>query len=101
MSIALDAWFFFDRTMHRPSRASGRVASAQPPTTRALARHATWTIDDPRPFRVECLVGIVWITQDGDPRDVILVAGETYRPDRVARMLVHALDEAQVRLARG
>jgi hypothetical protein len=40
---------------------------------------------------LHCLSGALWITHDGDPRDVILAANESYLVDRPDRMTVHAL----------
>jgi len=36
--------------------------------------------------------GQVWITQDGDPRDVILGPNETFTLDRTGHALVSALE---------
>ena len=38
-----------------------------------------------------CSSGSLWITHDGDPKDVILVPGETYRAQRNDAMHVFAL----------
>ena len=49
---------------------------------------------DPRvPARltVPCRDGEAWITQDGDPRDVVLQASQSCTADRGKRMTVHAL----------
>jgi Protein of unknown function (DUF2917) len=46
---------------------------------------------------VECLSGRVWITQDGDPRDVVLDPQETFIVDRDSRTLIMALEGALVR----
>ena len=40
---------------------------------------------------VHCRSGEVWITHDGDPRDVVLKANESYLVDRPARMTAFAL----------
>jgi hypothetical protein len=40
---------------------------------------------------LHCRSGALWITHDGDPRDVILGVNESYRVDRADRMTVHAL----------
>lgn len=41
--------------------------------------------------------GTVWLTQDGDMRDIILHAGESFRVDRDGTVLLQALDDAAVR----
>jgi len=42
-------------------------------------------------FAVRCSSGSVWITHDGDPKDVILIGGETYRAQREDPLHVFAL----------
>jgi hypothetical protein len=49
-----------------------------------------------RGVRVESRRGAVWITQDGDPNDVILNAGESHVLDGGAPVLIQALDPACV-----
>lgn len=41
--------------------------------------------------------GTVWLTQDGDVRDIILRAGESFRVDRGGTVLLQALEDAAVR----
>ena len=46
--------------------------------------------------RIECVSRTVWVTQDGDLRDIVLKAGESFRLDRTGRALVSALADAGV-----
>ena len=42
-------------------------------------------------LEIRALDGHLWVTQDNDPRDVVLRPGETFRPDRNGRVLVAPL----------
>jgi hypothetical protein len=48
-----------------------------------------------RGCRVECLSGSLWITQDGDYRDVVLAPGESFEFDRPGDALVSALADSR------
>ena len=50
---------------------------------------------------LHCRSGALWITHDGDPRDVILDANESYRVDRADRMTVHALQGSGLEIELG
>lgn len=43
---------------------------------------------------IGCESGSIWITQDNDPRDVVLGRGETFVSDRPGTVLVYALQPA-------
>lgn len=49
-----------------------------------------------RGARIESRRGAVWVTQDGDPNDVVLDAGEAHVLDHDAPVLIQALDAACV-----
>ena len=58
-----------------------------------LRNRAGWT--------VRALCGTAWITQDGDLRDIVLEAGDTFVLDRRGNALISALDETRVSITRG
>jgi hypothetical protein len=69
---------------------------ARPRITRWFAAHvrqgATREIaPPPGTVTVHCRSGEAWITHDGDPRDVLLQANESYEMDTRHRMTLHAL----------
>jgi hypothetical protein len=45
--------------------------------------------------RVECLSGSLWITQDGDRRDIVLGAGEGFDFDRRGDALLSAFADSR------
>jgi hypothetical protein len=45
--------------------------------------------------RVEVLSGAIWITQDGDQRDVVLQRGEAFDFDRNGDVLLSAFDDSR------
>ncbi|RYF15368.1 MAG: DUF2917 domain-containing protein [Comamonadaceae bacterium] len=47
---------------------------------------------------VFCTTGSLWITHDGDPKDVILYGGERYRAQREDAMHVFALQDCQLEI---
>lgn len=47
---------------------------------------------------VVVLVGSVWVTQEGDQRDVVLRAGESFHFDRTGTAIVEALHTSAVLL---
>lgn len=66
--------------------------------TYELAKNGILSVFQPLGSIVECLDGCVWITLDGDARDVILQEGESFRPDRNGRALIQALDSSRLRV---
>jgi hypothetical protein len=47
---------------------------------------------------IRCATGSLWITHDGDPKDVILAAQESYRAEREEAMHVFALQPCVVEI---
>src|SRR5947209_2348921 len=43
--------------------------------------------------------GSVWITQDGDPRDIVLEPGDVFELDRDSPVIVQAIENAVVTIA--
>lgn len=66
--------------------------------TQEIARHKILEVKQPLGVTIECLEGSVWVTLDGDSRDVVLDAGQSFVVDRNQRTLLQALDAARVRL---
>ena len=46
--------------------------------------------------RIESLGGRIWITMDGDLRDIVLDAGEGFTVDRGSDVLLSAISDAQL-----
>jgi hypothetical protein len=69
-----------------------------PGHTHRIQKGATVSVQRPNGLEVVCLQGTLWITHDGDVKDIVLERGQRYAADRNARMLVHALDAAELRL---
>jgi hypothetical protein len=45
--------------------------------------------------RVECVTGSIWITQDGDLRDIVLAAGESFDFERRGEALLSAFADSR------
>ncbi|OGB20540.1 MAG: hypothetical protein A3I66_05665 [Burkholderiales bacterium RIFCSPLOWO2_02_FULL_57_36] len=66
-----------------------------------LKKHQHLRMDDACGWTVHAMTGTVWITQDGDARDIVLEAGESFVLDRGRTAILSPLNEAQVALERG
>ena len=62
--------------------------------TRPLARGRIRRVHHPRGRRIECVTGSLWVTQDGNPRDIVLAPGESFTFDHRGDALISALDDA-------
>lgn len=90
--------FVHERLRHNHSTLLNREIrlTDQPRVTRRLVvevgkgeAHMFERVD--RSFVLRCTGGSVWITHDGDPKDIILASGEEYRAQREDAMHVFAL----------
>ncbi len=61
-----------------------------------LARGSVHRIENRKGSEVFCLEGALWITQEGDPRDVALTAGRSFTLDRKGLAVVYALRDAAI-----
>lgn len=64
-----------------------------------LRRHQHLEVVDGRGAAMRCELGTLWVTQDGDPRDIVLGAGQSFVLDRDGVAIVYATDDAELSLA--
>jgi len=73
------------------------------PTTRqmdlTLEPKALFQVSDAAGVQIACHGGSLWITLDGDPRDILLEAGERFTATEHRRALIYALAPSTLRLA--
>jgi hypothetical protein len=87
------------RFAHATKSETVRVAAA-PVTDMQLQRRGLCRLRGrKRGAAVTCLEGALWVTQAGDPRDHVLVAGEQFAINRRGDVLVEAVREARVRVS--
>ena len=55
--------------------------------------HSRWRV-------VVCLRGVVWVTQEHDPRDYVLTEGEMFLVTQPGTVLVGAVEDARVQVTR-
>ena len=65
----------------------------------ALKARGIHRIHDGAGSLIECLSGVLWITQHGDHRDITLVPGERFRLDRDGLSIVYGLKPSRFRLS--
>ena len=56
-----------------------------------LEHHAMFTLDDAADVKFDCRKGTLWITLDGDGRDIVLEPGESFTSAEHRRALVYAM----------
>lgn len=68
-------------------------------TRLVLARGELMRLEGAQGTRILSQGGRVWITQDGDPRDVVLEPGEAFDLDRPTLAIVQAIEAATIAIA--
>lgn len=61
-----------------------------------LPHNTVHSLIDGQGTLIACLAAKVWITQDGDERDIVLTAGETFRIDRPGLTLINGFGRATI-----
>ncbi|MBT9464447.1 DUF2917 domain-containing protein [Hydrogenophaga sp.] len=84
---------------HAVQRLAHRAGQSQNHPPIAMKKNALLSIAQPLGYRIDCLKGTLWITQDGYPQDVILGAGEHHVTDHRPRLIVQALESGVIRIS--
>lgn len=63
-----------------------------------LQRDQHMRLSDARGYQIKSVNGTVWITQEGDSRDIVLKEGQSFVVDRDGTTLLSALNDADLRL---
>ena len=79
-------------TTHTTERLDGRARHRLNRPAMALQKNALLSIARPLGCRIDCIQGGIWITHDGDARDILLSSGEHHIGDRRSRLIVQALE---------
>jgi hypothetical protein len=64
---------------------------------RDLGRRQTLPVYGAEGKEIVCISGELWITQEGDTRDIILGPGQAFNVDRPGLVLVHATRDSVLR----
>ncbi len=59
-------------------------------------RNASLRFHDAEGLEIRVSRGIVWITQDGDIRDIVVKAGQSFRLDRGGKAFLEVLQDAEI-----
>jgi hypothetical protein len=70
------------------------MASFEPGTIIELDAREVVTLPDVRSATLRVTRGTLWITQEGDPQDVVLRAGDSWGVERIGLTVVEAQNDA-------
>ena len=80
-------------------RTHGQVAIMLAPITTepiALAARCVHRIGSARGMEVTCMRGATWVTQESDPRDLVLLAGQSAVLETPGLALIYAFKDAVI-----
>jgi hypothetical protein len=63
----------------------------QPQAPSRLQAHSVHPIEDGAGHNIKCLAGTLWLTQENDPRDIILSPGQSFTLDRPGKAVLVVL----------
>ena len=89
MSVTDAQNFFSHRLHHRRTWGSGRVTRRF--ATRVDVGRSERIEKVDRSIELRCAQGCLWVTHDGDPKDIMLQPGQSYRAQKGAALTVHAV----------
>lgn len=77
-----------------------RLAKARPVRVPSvcLRQHESRSVTSFQGCSITCLAGCLWLTHDGDCRDIVLESGQSHVADRDSRLIIHALTRSTFRL---
>jgi hypothetical protein len=94
----LGFWSRLGSVLPRPA-ARPRGAVTTHSFTMQLYEGRCEVVDRPNPgVEVRCKSGRLWITHDGDPKDVVLGPDQTYVAQHPGRMTLHALQGCEMEM---
>jgi len=64
---------------------------SQRPASMRLSARSVHPVEDGAGHKIECLAGTLWLTQENDPRDIILSPGQSFTLDRPGKAVLVVL----------
>ena len=65
----------------------------------SLAHQAVFRVTDAAGVQIDCHSGSLWVTLDGDPRDILLAAGDHFVATEHRHALIYALAPSSLSLS--
>lgn len=64
-----------------------------------LSRNSLWSLEPSHRGTITCRHGSLWLTQAGNPQDVLLSAGESFTAAARGKIVISALEDAAFTVA--